>query len=272
MLDPLTYPEKWRRILSIIAQYPVIDLRRQYQNLVIKRLIIANVLAFFLQYVCLMTTTLFSVPTLIWFAPGTACALTFLRGYRVLPGIGLGCFFTYYLASQKLALSCICATVFVTQTLLLTWITRRYINPSLVFYKANKLLAFILCSGILTAIASFTLIWICAQPYGLWPQWWLANFNGVLIVSIVWVTTDTFFTYGGKSFGSHGGWRKTSQWAFAIAFLFNAVIYFNMTRVTLMSLLTIVILQLVLCLGTVSSLFISLQRRIASTINSSNLG
>ncbi len=257
MLDTSTYPEKWHRVLSIVTQYPAIDLTRQYKHLVIKRLVAANVLAFLLQYVCLMTSTLLPVPTLVWFATGTACALVFLRGYRVLPGTWLGCFFTYYLASHQLVLSCNCATVFVTQAFLLTWITRQYINPSLVFYHANKLLAFCLCSGVLTAIASFTLIWLCAQSYSLWPEWWLANFNSILIVSIAWVTTDTFYTFGGKSFGSHAGWCKTSRWAFAIAFLINTGIYLNLPRVLLTN-LSIIILQMLLCLGTLSGLFVSL--------------
>lgn len=260
MLDKSEYPEKWHRISSIVSQYPAIDLvGQQYKHLVIKRWITDNIFAFLLQYIFLTTNTLGRAPTLTWLATGLACGMLFLRGYRVLSGIGLGCFFTYYLASHHLALSCNCAIVLATQAFLLTWITRRYITPSLVFYHTSKLLTFSLCTGVITAIASFILIWLCSQSYTLWLQWWLANFNGVLIVSIAWVATDTFYTYGGKSFDSHIGWCKASRGAFLITFLFDIGIYLNLLPISLTS-TTIIMLQLLLCLGTLSSLLAALRK------------
>jgi integral membrane sensor domain MASE1 len=255
MLDISAYPEKWLRMSSIVAQYPAISLVSQYKYLVIKRLIVGNIFACLLQYICLMTSTLLPTTSLAWLATGVACGMLFLRGYRVLTGIWLGCFFTYYLASHQLILSCLCATVFAMQAYLLTWITRRYISPLLVFYHVNKLLIFSLVSAGLTAITSFILIWLCDQPFSLWLEWWLANFNGVLIVSIAWVATDTFYTYGGKSFNSHTGWCKTSRWAFVIAFLLDTWIYLTAPELPGFTLLA---LQLALCLGTLISLFASL--------------
>src|SRR5258708_996631 len=108
-----TESEKWRPIASIVAQYPANNLSRQYKSLVIKRWIAANAIAFLLLIICLMTSTLLPVPTLVWFASGTACGFTFLRGYRVLAGIWLGCFFAYYAVSHQPALSFSCATIFV---------------------------------------------------------------------------------------------------------------------------------------------------------------
>lgn len=259
MLDISTYPEKWRRISSIIAQYPAINLVSQYKYLVIKRLLVGNIFACLLQYICLTTSTLLSTTSVAWLATGAACGMLFLRGYRVLTGIWLGCFFAYDLASHQLILSCQCATVFAIQAYLLTWITRRYMSPSLVFYHAHKLLIFSLISGGLTAITSFILIWLCGKPLSLWLEWWLANVNGVLIVSIAWVATDTFYTYGGKSFNAHIGWCKTSRWAFVIAFLLDAWVYLTLPQVSFTGLILIA-LQLLLCLGTLASLLVSLTR------------
>ncbi len=259
MLDISTYPEKWRRMSSIVVQYPSINVVSQYKYLVMKRLMVGNIFACLLQYICLMTSTLLPTTSLAWLATGAACGMLFLRGYRILTGIWLGCFFTYFLASHQLVLSCQCATVFAIQAYLLTWITRLSISPSLVFYHANKLLIFSLVSAGLTAITSFILIWLCSQPFSLWLEWWLANFNGVLIVPIAWVATDTFYTYGGKSFNAHIGWCKTSRWAFIIAFLFDAWIYLTLPKVPFTN-LTLIALQLLLCLGTLGSLLVSLNR------------
>jgi hypothetical protein len=180
-----------------------------------------------------------------------------LRGDRVLTGIWLGCFFTYYLESHQFALSCNFASVFAMQAFLLTWITRRYIHPSLVFYHAKQLLMFSLLSGMLTAITSMILIWLSGQSYTQWLQWWLANFNGVIIVSIAWIATDTFCTFNGKLMGSHVAWYRTSQWAFIITLIFNTAIYMNLSLAPLTG-LSIIQLQCLLCLGTLGSLFASL--------------
>lgn len=250
--------EKWRPIQSLLVQYPVNNFKRQYQFLVIKRLIAANLLCFLLQYIGLMISTLLASPNPVWFATGSASAMVFLRGYRVLPGIWLGCFVTYLLASHQFYLSLACATVFALQASLLTWMTHRFINPSLIFYHANRLIRFYILSGVLTAVAAFLLMYVCHQAYDLFFYWWLANWNGVLIVAIAWVTTDSFFTYGGRSYGTHLIWCNTIRVSFMIAFVFNMLIYLDMAWILpmTMNVSNMVYLQLILMMATSGGLLI----------------
>lgn len=235
-------------MMAIVNQYPAIDVGRQYKYFFIKRSLSDNVLAFFLQFIALMSSTLLPAPNPIWFAPGLAVAMIFLRGYRVLPGIWLGGFF---------ALSFSGASVLTLQAVLLVWITQRFINPSLVFYRANKFLMFGLCNAILAILTSFVLLWIRHFPYSLWLQWSLAIFNGVLIVGIAWVTLDTFSRYAGKSFDSHLAWRRATRSTLVIALFLNMLSFSGLMRFNLHSM---IILQMILALGTASYFCISIKK------------
>jgi hypothetical protein len=76
-----------------------------------------------------------------------------------------------------------------------------------------------------------------------------------LIVAVAWVTTDAFYTYGGKSFGEHVQWCKTIRGAFLIALILNMAIYLHLPGFASMPLSTLIILQLLLSAGTLSGLY-----------------
>ena len=248
---------EWQRVSAIIAQYPAIDLTRQYKYLIIKRFIAANVFVFLLQYIGLMISTLLPVPSPLWFASGAASAMIFLRGYRVSAGIWLGSFVAYYFSSYQFFLSFACSSVFTAQAILLTWMTRRYIQPSIVFYRISNLLKFCACSGVLTAVSSVILIWLCQQSYILWPVWWLANLNGISIVAIALVSADTFFTADGKLRKTQVYWAKICKWAFLLALGVDMVFYLDLS-IASSNLFSILILQILLVTGMLGGLFISL--------------
>lgn len=242
MLNIYTHPDKWQRVAAMVAQYPAIDLTRQYKYLVAKRFITANVFTLLLQYIGLMISTLLPIPSPVWIASGTASAMVFLRGDRISAGIWLGSFIAYYSSGCPLLLSCGCAAIFVIQAVLLEKITRRYIYPTLVFHRANDLLKFFITSGILTAIFSLALIFLSHQSYILWPTWWLANFNGVFIVSIALVSADTFFTTDSKLQKAQLYWAKIAKGAFMLVLFLDMLFYLDLPIVSMSFLLQIFLL------------------------------
>lgn len=194
---------KWQRMLDIVNQHPTLihhNLEWQFKKIFISRLLAENILVFLLQYIGLMFSTLTTHSAPVWFASGTACAFTFMRGYSILPGIWLGSFFTYYFATMSINLAWVCATVYVLQALCLRMLSYRFSCPTLIFYRGWTFVKFILCSSMITAVASLMLEFFCYSklayaeaPFQLWVQWWLANFNGILIISCAIITWDIYF-------------------------------------------------------------------------------
>lgn len=197
------YEEKWQRMLAIVNQHPALlqpMLAREFKKLSVNRFLAANILVFLLQYTGLMFSTLISHPTPLWFASGTACAFIFMRGCSILPGIWLGSFCAYYFSNSGGLLAFSCATIHMLQAFFLLWLSYRYINLTLHFYDRRTCVKFILCSAALTAIASLFLTLICYSSLQstqtlllLWRQWWLANFNGLVIFACALITLDTYF-------------------------------------------------------------------------------
>lgn len=258
MLNSDTHREKWRQVSAMVAQYPAIDLTRQYKYLIAKRFIAANIFTLLLQYIGLMISTLLAVPSPVWIASGTACAMVFLRGDRIAAGIWLGSLIAYYSSGCPLLLSCCCATLFVAQAVLLEKITRRYIYPTLVFHRASDLLKFFIVSGILTSVFSMMLVEFSQQSYTLWPTWWLANLNGVFIVSIALVSADTFFASNSKLTKGQWYWSKIAKSAFILVLFLDMLFYLNLSVVS-MSLFSIFALQISLLIGVLGSLFVALR-------------
>ena len=194
---------KWQRMQAIVERHPMlpqVDYVQQFKKLIWRRLLAENVLVFLLQYIGLMFSTLTPQTFPVWFATGTACAFTFLRGFSVLPGIWLGTFVAYYFSESGFLLACGCATVFALQAFLLVGLCYRFIYPTLVFYRKMTFVKFILCSALLTAIVTVVLEMMCyfslrvmMDPLQLWLQWWLANFNGMMVVAVALVALDAFF-------------------------------------------------------------------------------
>lgn len=187
---------------TIIGQPPAdvqVKLRRAFRKLIMMRLISENTLVLLLQYTGLMFSTLLPYPTPIWFASGTACAFIFLRGYSILPGIYLGSFLAYALTKINLLTAMGCATVHTVQAFALLWFSYRYISPTIVFVNLHKWLRFIFLCSILTAITSLILVCLNGSTakesmwWNIWLETWLANLNGVLILSCAIVTWDMYF-------------------------------------------------------------------------------
>lgn len=207
---PSSDTEKWHQMQLIVNQNLKIvdhDLISQFKKIFLLRLLTENIYIFILQYIGLTLSTLSQNLSLLWFATGTSCAYLFLRGYSVMPGIWLGTFSAYYLAKAGFLLSIGCATVLSLQAVLLLWLSHRYISPTLIFYRLRMFATFIIYTAILTCIISFILICMCYPslshadaPFQLWLQWWLANFNAILIFSCALVTFDAYFLdfYGVK--------------------------------------------------------------------------
>jgi integral membrane sensor domain MASE1 len=167
----------------------------QFKKCVIYRRIAENMLVFLLQYSGLMLSTLVSTPKVVWLASGTACAFIFLRGVTVLPGICLGSFVAYYSAHSGMLLAVECSVLFTLQVYLILWFSYRFIVPSLLFYRIKHFIKFILFSSAITAVVSILLMLCCYSTF-IAPVWitnWLANLNGILIVSIGLITWDAYF-------------------------------------------------------------------------------
>ncbi|MHB1947756.1 MAG: MASE1 domain-containing protein [Gammaproteobacteria bacterium] len=194
---------KWQRVFNIVSQHPDFlqqNINLQMQRLFLSRLLAENILAFLLQYMGLMFSTLTPTPFPLWFAAGTSCAFIFLRGSTILPGIGLGSFFAYYMANSGISIALGSATVFVCQAQALLWISYRLIYPSLLFYKTTELFTFFFFSALVAAISVFLLVtmYIYTLPnpidvLQLWLQWWLADLDGILIIASALVTADAYF-------------------------------------------------------------------------------
>lgn len=195
--------QKWQILSSFINQHSNLlptDLAATFKKLVLKRWLAGNVLVFLLQYISLTLSTLAPHPTPLWLASGTACAFIFLRGVSILPGIWLGSVLAYLLAQAHLTVALGCATIFMLQAFVLLRICYRYIYPTLLFYRAFDFIKFIITCAAITAIASFLLEMFCystlqntAQPEILFLEWWLANFNGIMVFSSAIIAWDAYF-------------------------------------------------------------------------------
>lgn len=167
---------------------------KKYCQLVISRFISENCLVFLLQYLGFMLSTFLSP---VWFATGTACGFVFLRGYSVLPGIIFGSFFALYLTGSSLNLASACSFLILLQTVLLVYLTQRYVTATLVFYRLAIFLKFVLLACLITALISVSLIYICypnlSAKFYLWLHWWLADLNGIFGFAFALIALDTFF-------------------------------------------------------------------------------
>jgi hypothetical protein len=194
---------KWQHMLNLVSQYPMSPGQNQashFRRMVMQRVLLENAIAFLLQYIGLMLHLLSPAPLPLWFDTGTACAYVFMRGYTVLPGIFLASLFAYYSAHADIMTMFICAAFLTWQPLSLLSISRCYIYPGLLFYSRRSLALFLGCSAIITcifsgllALVSYSAITTSLPLTHLWLQWWLANWNGLLIFACALVTWDAYF-------------------------------------------------------------------------------
>jgi hypothetical protein len=122
------------------------------------------------------------------------------------------------------------STVLSVQALLLLWLGYHNQNPTLVFYRLKPFVQFIMYTSLLTAVSSavFLSIYINSQyatanlTLTLWLNWWLGNFNGILIFSCALVTWDAYFPdFYGKKLDRRIYIKFGLLMAFSIALLFS---------------------------------------------------
>jgi integral membrane sensor domain MASE1 len=177
------------------------NLKWQFKKLLLLRLLTENIFVFLLQYSGLNLSTLSIHASPLWFATGTSCAFLFLRGYSILPGIWLGTFLAYYLAKAAFWLAFGCAIVLSLQAVFLRWFNYRYLlSPTLIFYRLQMYVKFVLFTATLTALVSVVLIFMYSLlmphreiSFQLWLQYWLGNLNAILIFSCALITWDNYF-------------------------------------------------------------------------------
>lgn len=192
---------KWQQMMTVLDQWPAQpDPSKAFRRLKRIRFITENCLVFLLQYGGLMISLFHSPLSPIWLASGTAGAFVFLRGMTVIPGIWLGSAVAYYLNSHNTLITLSSASLYAMQAFLLLRICQRYISPSIIFYRKREAGAFVLLALLLSMSISFLLA-VTSLPmlspnttlFGLWLQWWLANFNGMLIFIPALLTWDAYF-------------------------------------------------------------------------------
>jgi hypothetical protein len=137
-------------------------------------------------------TTISVQPYPVWFASGTACAFLFMRGTTTLPGICLGTFVAFYMANAGFLRSIECAMLFALQSYVLLWWNYKNKNVTLVFSRFKSFLSFTISTLTITALCSTLLVKLCDTSDYL--SWWLANFNGILIIGCALMTWDAYFT------------------------------------------------------------------------------
>ncbi len=191
----------WRRMASLVASLPAssVHVKQEYYGLVLRRFLFHNWVVFFLQYAGLLFTTLASTASPVWFAGGTGCAFIFLRGYQVVPGLWLGSLLAYHSAGLSVGRASLCALVLALQALLLVKLCYRSSILSLAFFQRSGFYLFLAYSAVVTSVASALLTLLCVpllqhpSTYTtVFLEWWLANFNGSVLVSCALFTWDAF--------------------------------------------------------------------------------
>ena len=190
-------------IAALINQnqtYARSDLAYQYKKMVVQRFLTGNIFAFLIQYIGLTMSTLSFIFMPLWISSGTALALIFLRGPRILPGIGLGSIVAYYFANSGILHAMECAGLFTFQAYALFRLNYRYASPTLIFYQKKLFFTFFLLSALITAITSYLLSIIFYSAFKnhftqlqICLQWWLANLNGLIIFACAIMTWDAHF-------------------------------------------------------------------------------
>ncbi len=186
---------KWQQMQMVVDQHPdsLPPLFKNKNQIVIGRLAAENIMITLLQYVGIMFVMTTTVPSPIWLASGTACAFIFMRGLTIVPGMFLGTLLAALSLGTSAPMSVLYSAICVVQTLGLFWVTQQLIAPSLLFHRVCPYLAFIVFSGVLTAIFAFLLSSISYLFTDAFIRWWLADWSSVLVFGIGLVTWDAYF-------------------------------------------------------------------------------
>lgn len=221
-----------KQMLAVVYQHSnqlPSNLSQQFKKLFIQRFLSENLFIFIIQYIGLNLGTVSLNSSPMWFATGTSCAYLFLRGYGVIPGIFLGTLCAYLIANAGFTLACSSALLFCLQAIALRSFCYKFLSPTLIFYRLKDFAVFIIYACLLSGLISYILL-ILSYPslasttslQSLAIQWWLGNFNGIIIFATTFLTFDTYFLdyYAERNF-------KNTFWLLATLFILLTGLVFS---------------------------------------------
>ena len=196
----LSHIRKWSLVAHLTRSHALSLSSWHYKKLSIFRLLTENLIVFIFQFIGLILTTTPAQPHIIWLATGAATAFIFMRGSSILPGICLGSFFAFFIASGEITLALSCASILAIQSFSLFILAQGYISPTLIFCRLNLFIRFALLASSLTALTSLFFILVCHNHLTitnnitqLWITWWLANFIAIITFAIAIISWDYYF-------------------------------------------------------------------------------
>lgn len=189
--------DKWQQMHAVVRQHSLFtqsNVLPSKTKLFLGRLLAENILVMLLQIIGLKMSTVGSDAFPVWFATGTAIAFFFLRGLSVAPGIGIGSVIACVTAGATWSVSLISGAILAGQGMALLYLSYQLKIPTLLFAQTQSWLRFVLLSGWMTLITSSLLMLLWDQPRDAVLIAWLANWNGVLILSTAIIAWDAYFS------------------------------------------------------------------------------
>ncbi|MBA3662433.1 MAG: hypothetical protein H0W64_11940 [Gammaproteobacteria bacterium] len=157
----------------------------------------ANALSFLIHYSGLMISLQSPQVLPISLAAGTACALTMMRGLRILPGIMLGTFCAFNFSTLPHAPSLLATAYYCLLPLSVLSLSYQFFNPILLFNNTQQFLKWL--SAVALIIAALSGLYIILQhphalfPFRLWVLTGLGSLSGLLVFSLGITIWDAYF-------------------------------------------------------------------------------
>ncbi|MBI5447125.1 MAG: hypothetical protein HY939_00160 [Gammaproteobacteria bacterium] len=195
---------KWEEMKKIVIHYPAVwqtNLTKEFYILHYARLFLANIFSFLMQYSGLLLATLVPAPLPVSFSAGMSCALVFLRGKGVVPGILLGGIAAYLSVGADLKLAFLCSALATFQSVMIPECCYRYVGPSVIFHHQKEGGRFLLCVITVVAMVSFCTSWLINNLFGSMPTFvgmrglkmMLADINSLFVITLPMMTLDAYF-------------------------------------------------------------------------------
>jgi hypothetical protein len=157
-----------------------------YKKIVFLRLFSETLLIVLLQYISICSFNF--KESILWTTSGTAVAFIFLRGYSSLIGLSLGCLLGFLVQYGNTIETYKLTSIIIFQAMGIYYLTQHYIYPSIVFHTRTQYIKFI----ILLASISLLSTLLISTPLS-FPQYFIANVNGVFIIGFCFNYLDAYF-------------------------------------------------------------------------------
>jgi integral membrane sensor domain MASE1 len=140
--------------------------------------------------------------TTVWPPTAIALAITFIAGYRYLPGIYIGAFIANALTNEPLAVAAGIAVGNTLEAAVGAWLLKEVVRFNSAFDGARDLLVFIVCIGMISTPVSASIGTLSlmlgglAQPshfLSVWSTWWAGDAMAGLILGpflLVWFNKE----------------------------------------------------------------------------------